>query len=97
MKPVYGRSALILSVAGTDTLRKMDYSKHPEYPLLRSCKASAHIPEWRRLEMEAAAAPEPAVKPAPQKAAGKQTTMPVLPDGRDAGGEASPATCAAIS
>ena len=34
------------------------------YPLLRSCKASAHIPEWRRLEMEAAAAPEP-TKPAP--------------------------------
>ncbi len=32
---------------------KMDYSKHPDYPLLRSCKASAHIPEWRRLEMEA--------------------------------------------
>ena len=46
---------------------KMDYSKHPEYPLLRSCKASAHIPEWRRLEMEAAA-PEPTVKQAPQKA-----------------------------
>lgn len=52
---------------------KMDYSKHPEYPLLRSCKASAHIPEWRRLEMEAAAAPEP-TKPAPQKQAPKQTT-----------------------
>jgi len=32
---------------------KMDYSKHPDYPLLRPCKASAHIPEWRRLEMEA--------------------------------------------
>ena len=32
---------------------KMDYSKHPDYPLLRSCKASAHVPEWRRLEMEA--------------------------------------------
>lgn len=31
---------------------KMDYSKHPEYPLLRSCKASAHVPEWRRLELE---------------------------------------------
>ena len=53
---------------------KMDYSKHPEYPLLRSCKASAHIPEWRRLEMEAAAAPEPAVKPAPQKTDAKQTS-----------------------
>jgi type IV secretion system protein VirD4 len=67
--------ALVI-IRGKKTLKvdKMDYSKHPEYPLLRSCKASAHIPEWRRLEMEAAAAPEPAVKPAPQKAAGKQTT-----------------------
>lgn len=67
--------ALVI-IRGKKTLKvdKMDYSKHPEYPLLRSCKASAHIPEWRRLEMEAAAAPGPAVKPAPQKAAGKQTT-----------------------
>ena len=32
---------------------KMDYSKHPDYPLLRSCKASAHVPEWRRMELEA--------------------------------------------
>ena len=32
---------------------KFDYSKHPEYPKLQSCKASAHIPEWRRLEQEA--------------------------------------------
>ena len=65
--------ALII-IRGRKTLKvdKMDYSKHPEYPLLRSCKASAHIPEWRRLEMEAAAAPEPA-KPAPQKQAPKQT------------------------
>ena len=65
--------ALII-IRGKKTLKvdKMDYSKHPEYPLLRSCKASAHIPEWRRLEMEAAAAPEPA-KPAPQKQAPKQT------------------------
>ena len=67
--------ALVI-IRGKKTLKvdKMDYSKHPEYPLLRSCKASAHIPEWRRLEMEAAATPEPAVKPAPQKAAAKQTT-----------------------
>ena len=45
--------ALII-IRGKKTLKvdKMDYSKHPEYPLLRSCKASAHIPEWRRLEME---------------------------------------------
>lgn len=60
--------ALVI-IRGKKTLKvdKMDYSKHPEYPLLRSCKASAHIPEWRRLEMEAAA-PEPAVKQEPQKA-----------------------------
>ena len=60
--------ALVI-IRGKKTLKvdKMDYSKHPEYPLLRSCKASAHIPEWRRLEMEAAA-PEPAAKQAPQKA-----------------------------
>ena len=66
--------ALVI-IRGKKTLKvdKMDYSKHPEYPLLRSCKASAHIPEWRRLEMEAAT-PEPAVKPAPQKAAARQTT-----------------------
>ena len=65
--------ALVI-IRGKKTLKvdKMDYSKHPEYPLLRSCKASAHIPEWRRLEMEAAAIPEPA-KPPPQKQAPKQT------------------------
>ena len=64
--------ALVI-IRGKKTLKvdKMDYSKHPEYPLLRSCKASAHIPEWRRLEMEATAAPGPAVKSAPQKAAAK--------------------------
>ena len=37
---------------------KMDYSRHPEFPLIRSCKASAHIPEWRRLEMENASKKE---------------------------------------
>lgn len=37
--------ALVI-IRGKKTLKvdKMDYSKHPEYPLLRSCKASAHIP-----------------------------------------------------
>ena len=46
--------ALVI-IRGKKTLKvdKMDYSKHPDYPLLRSCKASAHVPEWRRLEMEA--------------------------------------------
>lgn len=41
-------------------VEKLDYSKHPDYPLLRSCKASAYIPEWRRIEMEAAAVPKKA-------------------------------------
>ena len=77
--------ALII-IRGKKTLKvdKMDYSKHPEYPLLRSCKASAHIPEWRRLEMEAAAAPEPA-KPAPQKQAPKQTTKAASTTAQKAG------------
>ena len=29
-------------------VRKMDYSLHPAYKQLRECKASAHIPEWRK-------------------------------------------------
>lgn len=39
--------ALVI-IRGKKTLRvkKMDYSKHPEYPKLRSCKASAYIPKW---------------------------------------------------
>lgn len=55
-------------------VEKMDYSKHPESSKLRDCKASAHIPEWRKLEEQAqpkpAAAPSPPPKPqgtAPKK------------------------------
>lgn len=29
-------------------VHKMDYSLHPAYKQLRECKASAHIPEWRK-------------------------------------------------
>ena len=29
-------------------VHKMDYSLHPAYKHLRECKASAHIPEWRK-------------------------------------------------
>ena len=51
-------------------VNKLDYSKHPESSKLRSCKASAHIPEWRRLEQEqpkpSAAHPKPQA-PAPKK------------------------------
>lgn len=45
---------------------KLDYSKHPDYSLLRSCKASAYIPEWRRMEMEAAAVPKKADRRKPK-------------------------------
>ena len=48
---------------------KMDYSKHPEYSKLRSCKASAHVPRWRRMELEAKAASKPE----------KTTTAPTAP------------------
>ena len=48
-------------------VEKMDYSKHPESSKLHDCKASAHIPEWRKLEEQAqpkpAAAPPPSPKP----------------------------------
>lgn len=40
---------------------KMDYSRHPEYPKLRPCKASAHVPEWRK-----DATPEKTMKPGSQ-------------------------------
>lgn len=52
--------ALVI-IRGRKILRveKMDYSRHPEYPKLRSCKASTHIPEWRSLEESQAAQPMP--------------------------------------
>lgn len=86
--------ALII-IRGKKTLKvgKMDYSKHPEYPLLRSCKASAHIPEWRRLEMETAATPEPA-KPAPQEQVPKQTAKAAPKSASKAG--AKPAAKGAV-
>ena len=41
------KQALVI-IRGQKVLKvdKMDYSKHPEASKLRSCKASAHIPEW---------------------------------------------------
>ena len=65
------KQALVI-IRGQKVLKvdKMDYSKHPESSKLRSCKASAHIPEWRRLEQEqpkpSAAQPKPQA-PAPKK------------------------------
>ncbi len=60
--------ALVI-IRGKKTLKvdKMDYSKHPDYPLLRSCKASAHVPEWRRMELEAEGKKAGAQKAEPQK------------------------------
>lgn len=59
--------ALII-VRGKKALRvdKYDYSKHPEYRKLRSCKASAYMPEWRKLDLEQPA-PIPEPVPVPQK------------------------------
>ena len=65
------KQALVI-IRGQKVLKvdKMDYSKHPEASKLRSCKASAHIPEWQRLEQEqskpSAAQPKPQA-PAPKK------------------------------
>lgn len=65
------KQALVI-IRGQKVLKvdKMDYSKHPEASKLRSCKASAHTPEWRRLEQEqskpSAAQPKPQA-PAPKK------------------------------
>jgi len=65
------KQALVI-IRGQKVLKvdKMDYSKHPEASKLRSCKASAHIPEWHRLEQEqpkpSAAQPKPQA-PAPKK------------------------------
>ena len=69
-------------IRGKKTLKvdKMDYSKHPDYPLLRSCKASAHVPEWRRMEMEAGEKKAgtqkgtQSARKAPAKSAAKQAT-----------------------
>ena len=38
-------------------VRKVDYSLHPAYKQLRECKASAHIPEWRKALPETPEAP----------------------------------------
>ena len=49
---------------------KIDYSKHPEAPKLRSCKASAYIPAWRRLEMAASSMKQQSDLPASAKPVG---------------------------
>lgn len=65
--------ALVI-VRGKKTLKveKMDYSKHPEYPKLHNCKASAYIPKWRK-KKENVSQPTP---PKTKAAAAKKTTKP---------------------
>lgn len=64
---------------------KMDYSKHVEYPKLRTCKASAHVPDWRRQEEEKEAdakarhSSKKKASPAPPQAESK-TTAPTQTD-----------------
>ena len=89
--------ALIL-IRGKKALKvdKMDYSRHPEYPLLHSCKASAHVPEWRRLEMEAKerrkAECGPALQPAKEKASRKTVSKArEIPDKKEASRPSGPA------
>lgn len=56
----------LIMIRGKKILKvdKMDYTQHPESSKMRLCKASAHIPEWRKAELAAAT----------QKAAGPVTT-----------------------
>ena len=68
---IRGRKALKVS--------KMDYSKHPEAEKLHSCKASAYVPEWRRLEEEKAASKSAA--PAAKKPAPRRTGKAAAPAG----------------
>lgn len=52
---------------------KMDYSNHPEYPKLHSCKASAYEPEWRKLERENAEKRQEVKKPVKRKTKKEET------------------------
>ena len=57
-------------------VHKMDYSLHPAYKQLRECKASAHIPEWRKALPETLKIfPEETAK-APPKAPPKRRGRP---------------------
>ena len=47
-------------------VRKMDYSLHPAYKQLRECKASAHIPEWRKALPELLETPPVETKTSPK-------------------------------
>ena len=58
---------------------KFDYSRHPEAGKLRSCKASSHIPEWRKLagqQKAPASPPQPAAPKKPRRKTKGPTTEP---------------------
>lgn len=57
-------------------VHKMDYSLHPAYKHLRECKASAHIPEWRKALPETPEAPPAETAKASPKAPPKRRGRP---------------------
>lgn len=56
---------------------KMDYSNHPEYQKLHSSKASAYIPQWRRLEIEAREVPPADKQSSPAKTRRRKSAVPM--------------------
>lgn len=62
---------------------KCDYTKHPEYKKLTSCKASAHIPEWTKLPPKIYGGEIPTNKKKPgrkKKMPGPETMIPIDKD-----------------
>lgn len=82
--------ALII-IRGMKALRveKFDYSKHPEYRKLKSCKASSYIPEWRKREKELPSEGAPIIPDAKPKKMKKPKRKP-KPSSET--GEANPET-----
>ena len=58
-------------------VHKMDYSLHPAYKQLRECKASAHIPEWRKALPETLETPSVETKASPRH---RLNAVAVLPN-----------------
>lgn len=59
-------------------VHKMDYSLHPAYEQLRECKASAHIPEWRKALQETPEAPPAGASKASPKVPPKRRGRPAI-------------------
>lgn len=57
-------------------VHKMDYSLHPAYKQLRECKASAHIPEWRKALPETSEVPPAETSKSSPKAPPKRRGRP---------------------